>query len=342
MIGNKYRYGLVDLSYLLTRNLYACARGKKPEEYNPGDVVRMTMQTLNKCSRDYNITVDKYVFLKDTWSKTYKGYFRTAILKGLYKDSRSFMDDEKFKKIKSDPNSTQDDIDEAWAELCLNKCKQKAKNILVYEFGKFGVPCIGVDGFEFDDLATIASFHLYNDDKPSVIITKDSDLKWSTSPQVDWFRIPTGGSNPETITYDQVYSEMPEIFKNHNIMPYQYNAVMNAIGESHNDMRRTRLEHADPIETAAKILIYNDYSNIDPSMLETFENQRRSYDLNSFPFFDVAKNKIIYEMPVTGRLGSLEEFHKFCEKNNITGISDKYFNDFISKFDQKLFTGNDY
>jgi len=342
MIGNIYKYGLVDLSYVLTRNLFACTKGKKPEEYNPGDIVRMTIQTLNKCSRDYNITVDKYVFLKDTWSKTYKGYFRTSLLKGQYKDSRKYINEKEFENIKNDPNSTQEDIDKAWSELCLNKCKQKAKNILVYELGKFGVPCISVDGFEFDDLATIASFHLYNDDKKSVIITKDSDLKWSTSPQVDWFRLPTGGSEPEVITYDQVYSEMPEIFRNHDIMPYQYNAVMNAIGESHNDMRKTRLDSADPIETAAKILIYNDYSNIDPNMLETFETQRKTYDLSSFPFFEEAKDKIFNVMPSTGRLGSLEEFHEFCEKNNVTGISDKYFHDFISKFDQKLFTRNDY
>ena len=44
MIGNRYKYGIVDLSYLLTRNLFAVARGKKIGEFTAGDVIQMTIQ----------------------------------------------------------------------------------------------------------------------------------------------------------------------------------------------------------------------------------------------------------------------------------------------------------
>lgn len=342
MIGNKYKYCWVDTSYILTRNLYSVTRGLEPEEYNPGDVVRMTIQTLNKCARDFNITCDKMIFIKDTWSKEHKGYFRTLILKGLYKDSRKYMTEDVYEDIKSDPNSSEEDIKHAWAELCLNKCKQKAKNMLIYEMGKFGVPSISVEGWEFDDICYMAACMSYGEDKKSVILTKDSDMKWCINPNVDWFRIPTGGSAPEVITYDQVYNEMPEILRNHQIPIYEYNAVMNSLGVSHNDMRKTIKPGVDTETAAVKILLNNDYSDIDPNMMETFENQRRSYNIGEFPRFNEAMDKIKNVMPVTGRLGSLDEFHKFCEKNKITGISDKYFTDFISRFDQKLYTGNDY
>ena len=71
MIGNKYKYGLIDLSYILMRNVYAAARGKKIGEFGPNDVIRMTIQTLNKMSRDHGISVDKYIFVRDQWSREY-------------------------------------------------------------------------------------------------------------------------------------------------------------------------------------------------------------------------------------------------------------------------------
>lgn len=59
MIGNRFLYSIVDFSYVLTRNLFAVARGKKIGEFNAGDVMRMTIQTINKLARDYGISADK-------------------------------------------------------------------------------------------------------------------------------------------------------------------------------------------------------------------------------------------------------------------------------------------
>ena len=38
-----------------------------------------------------------------------------------------------------------------------------------------------------------------------------------------------------------------------------------------------------------------------------------------------------------GHLGSINEFKEFCSKYGITKISDRYYSDFINKFDPKLF-----
>ena len=44
---NKYSLMLVDVSYLLTRNLWVSTKSKSINEFNAGDVLRLTIQTLN-------------------------------------------------------------------------------------------------------------------------------------------------------------------------------------------------------------------------------------------------------------------------------------------------------
>lgn len=62
MLTTKYRYALVDMSYILYRNAYAASKGKDVGEYTSGDIIRITIQTLNKIPRDYNISADKFIF----------------------------------------------------------------------------------------------------------------------------------------------------------------------------------------------------------------------------------------------------------------------------------------
>ena len=60
---NRYKYALVDMSYILVRNLKAISAGKQVGEYNEGEVLRITIQTIKKIVRDYGITADKYIFI---------------------------------------------------------------------------------------------------------------------------------------------------------------------------------------------------------------------------------------------------------------------------------------
>ena len=149
MIGNKYKYGLIDMSYLLSRNVFACSR-KGLGQFDAGDVIKMTLQTLNKLPRDFGITVDKYILVRDTWAKEYGGYYRTYILGGKYKDSRVYMTDEMVEEMKRDPSKTEEEIKKAELDAYINKVKREAKNGLIYELNKFGVPCVGVSGWEYD------------------------------------------------------------------------------------------------------------------------------------------------------------------------------------------------
>lgn len=340
---NKYQYALVDLSLLLSRNVYACSRGRKIGEYTAADVVRMTIQTLNKLSRDFGITSDKIILLADTWDPEYNGYYRTYLLSGNYKDSRSWMTSEKFQSIQDDPNSTQEEIEKAKFELYQNNVKQEAKQILKTETGKIGLPCFGIPGLEYDDLCYIisslifeASLSSYGHTKKSIIVTKDSDCMYCTSPMVDYFRLPVGGSKPEVKTYEEIYESMvPDIIKNTGISLYEYKSMCDALDGGHNDMRKTRQYHTNLDQTIIEILS-GDYRNVEN--LELYQKQYQTFRLETFPMINQAIQEIKEKLPVIGHLGNLEEFHNFCNSFGITGISDKYYDTFIKKFSQKLFT----
>lgn len=66
--GNKYKYALIDNSYILARNHYGISVGKKAGEYTVGDLIKSCIYTLNKIPRDFGVTADKYVFICDKWS----------------------------------------------------------------------------------------------------------------------------------------------------------------------------------------------------------------------------------------------------------------------------------
>ena len=56
---------LVDLSFVVSRNIFSISNWKKPGDYREGDVIKSIIQTLAKIFRDYGITADKIVFIGD-------------------------------------------------------------------------------------------------------------------------------------------------------------------------------------------------------------------------------------------------------------------------------------
>lgn len=335
---NKYQYTLIDLSLLLSRNVYACSRGKKAGEYSAADAVKMTIQTINKIARDYGITSDKVILIADSWDEKYGGYYRTWLLKGNYKDSRTWMTPEKFQEIQEDPNSTEEDIEKASNELYLNQVKQEAKRILKTETSRIGLPCIGVPGLECDDLCYIISSVLYTTKatKKSVIVTKDSDCMYCTSPMVDYFRLPVGGSKPEIRGYTEIYTTLvPSELRGQGLSLYEYKSIWDSLDGGHNDMRKTRAPRTDLTEVISEVMGGN-YSGV--SDVDLFLKQYQTFRLETFPMIDQAVKEVTTKLPTVGHLGDLSEFHEFCSTHGITGISDRYYTDFITRFEEKLFT----
>lgn len=333
-IGNKYKYALVDLSYVLSRNSYAC-KARNPE-FTAGDVIQLTFQTLNKICRAYDITADKFIFLRDTWDSQYKGYYRTYLLKGLYKDSRSYMTEEKYREMCNTPGISQEELEAARKDLYFNQTKSKAKWEMIREFGKFGIPTVSVEAWECDDLAYLASALLMQDPDPkkSVVITKDSDIQYSITPKVDYFRIPTGGSDPQVITYDQMWNSIPESTRNLGISLYDYHAILESIGQGHNDMRACMIPGSNVTETIEKCYM-GDFSNLED--YEIYLKHMESFDIAKFPRLEEAKNAVYTKFNTIGSIGTPKEFMDFCAKEEISGISERYYSSFVSRLDPNLY-----
>lgn len=63
-----------------------------------------------------------------------------------------------------------------------------------------------------------------------------------------------------------------------------------------------------------------------------------SFDVSKFPNIDKVVNMINEDFPTIGKIGSLEDFHSFCSKYKIEGISDKYFSELVGDLDPNLYT----
>lgn len=339
MLINNYGLAFIDGSWLLTRNLYITTKDKTIEEMDPVDTVRLTLQTISKLSKSWGITAQKIIIIWDKWSKIYGGYIRSWMLKDFvtYKGSRKFITERVLEEMKNDPNVTPEQLNAAMRELAISKIKFKAKDIMINEFPKIGICSYFYEGYEFDDIASLASFQLYRDSGlPNIIITKDSDLQYSTCPNCVWMCPPSGGATePTIITYNDMYYKIPEALRNRGMSLYNYNAYMNAAGFiGHNDMGVSKKRNTDSVETILKILD-GDYSDLHNK--DMFEAQLKSYDLSLFPGINIVRQDIdnFYSM---GHYGTLNDFHEFCMKNGVTQISDNYYTNMISKFDQKLFS----
>lgn len=346
METNKYRYCFIDSSYLIRRNGWAVSRGKKPGEYNAMDIVRMCIQSINKMARDYGVTADKYILVFDTWSKEYQGYYRSYLVKDFvtYKGSRQdFPTVQGLLELKEKPGITGQELSEYADKLYENQQRVEAKKVLK-NLGGIGIPSLSVESFEYDDLIYMASILMVNEDKPSVMVTKDSDLQYCTTPALDYFSIPTSGSEPKFITFQEMWNTVPVELQgllsgaslgNFGSALYFYKALLDSMGDGHNDLLKTRKIRHDANKAIYRILSAQDYQDIENP--ELFKKQ-----LETFKVFDYPKATDAYQaicrIPGMGHYASIADFRDFCNKTGLKDISDSYYQGFLERLDQKLFS----
>ena len=351
MIINNYELCFIDASFLITRNLWVGTKDVPTEELSPAPVLRLIIQTLRKCQRDYGIRPEKFVFVADKWDSTVGGYYVNCLTQdiikklgigGGYKSSRKYVTAKVIEEMKSDPKVTEEELKQAERDLAVNKIKFEVKRVMREEFNALGLPWIEVSGWEFDQIVSFASFERYGKTElPDLILTKDNDLTYSLTPSCSLFYLPTKGSEPRVITYAEMYYKIPESLRNIGIGLYQYNSYLNALGKSHNDMSRTMKKGYDETQAIIDIVTKGDYSCIEPERIELFKAQLKSYDLSIYPKLDEVKRIINNDLRTIGNYPNSQVFKEFCAKNQVEGISERYFSDFYSVFDPKLFTKND-
>lgn len=336
---NKYGKAYIDGSFLITRNLWVATKGKDIKDMNPGDVLKITIQTISKLSKTWGVTADKVCLVFDEWDKDLGGYFRTWMIKDYvaYKGSRKYMTEKILEDMKADPGVSPVEIQKAERDLAVSNIKFEAKRLMKEEFGKIGIPYFSFPGYEFDDLVTLAAFGgCGKRSKPDVIVTKDTDLTWSLTPDVDFFRLPTNGSQPEIITYQDMISLVPQELQDKGLGLYWYHAYCDSLGiTGHNDNLKTIKKGRDGTKAILNIMNgnYEDVENV-----EAFKAQMKSFDLPGFPKIDEVTEMIETGFSTKGHLGTVQEFRDFCQRTGVDGIRDAYYSDFIGRLDQKLYS----
>ena len=339
MLRNNYSQIWIDGSFLLSRAVYGLlGRTHDPDEFTPGDIFKVNLQTINRLARDWGISGAKIIIIWDKWSSDYSGYIRSWLLRDrlTYKGSRKIVNQEYVNELER--TGTADEVKKAKRDLAINNLKQSSKYAMISEFPRLGIDCYYYPGYEFDDIVTLASFYYHNKtDLPNIIVTKDTDLQYSLCPSCDFFSLPTHGSNPRIITYKEMYETIPQSLRDRGVSLYQYNAMMNAAGFfGHNDLTPTKKRRVKSEETLLKILD-EDYSNLrDP---ELYKLQYETYDLSKFPGVENVQRDIEAFIS-SGTYGSLDNFHEVCKTYSITEISDIFYLGILSRLDEKYY-GND-
>jgi hypothetical protein len=328
----KYTLVIIDGSFLLTRALYAITRGKNPLEVKPGELMKVNLQTINRLARDWDISGSKVMIIWDKWSEKYGGYIRHHILRDhlKYKSSRVIVTEEDLKGL------TGEELRKAERELSLNNLKMETKAAMIKEFPKLGIPCYYYPGYEFDDIATLVSFEYSGKtENPNVIVTKDTDLTYSLSPGCHFFKLPTYGSEPKTITYEDMLQTIPAELKKRGVGLYQFGAMLNSSGFlGHNDLIVTKKKGAKMEETLLGILDGN-YSGIkDP---ELYALQYSTYNISAFPDYSAVLEDV-HGFLSCGSPGSADEFERVAKEYEIEGIDRMYYLKIITRFDEKYFS----
>lgn len=342
MLSNKYSQLWVDISWLLSRNMFAISAGKHAGDYHAGEVIRLTIQSLAKLGNQLGLSSDKILLLNDKWKKEYGGYYRTHLLGGKYKDDRVYIDnlyvEELRSKAATDPTITPEQIQKATDEAFSNQVRMEAKYAIMNDLHHFGFSSIWYDGLEFDDLAVIASMMYSSGDttgrKPCCIVTKDSDMLRAVSPCVHFYKFPKKGEEAKVWTYEEAYNEVPQEFRDKGVSLYWYHCLMEALGAGHNNARSPRKKGSNVMKVALEVVNGN-YENIEDKDL--FDTTMKSFDFSTYPMIQDVQEMIQTKFMTTGRVGTLTEFRNFCIKHNVEGISDSYFSNYVSRLDRSMY-----
>jgi hypothetical protein len=342
---NNYRFGYVDLSWILTRNFYMISKKYGVDPHVVGETLKLTIQTIGKILRENDFTVEKIIFVGDRWKPEIEGYYRTKILRdsGIqFKAGRKYYTEKGLEEVKADPNSSDADIKKYEIQLELYKLKSQAKELIMSEFPKIGFYTYRKEGYEFDDVVTMASFIRARDFDPltmkkDLIIAVDSDVSYSLSPGCDMFK-PKVSSNPgRIITYDEMYATIPQEVIDAGFSLYQYHAMCDILGGSHNGLVSVKKMFKNTNETIIKML-KGDYSNIVEGKLDQFNLQYETFNIWKFPEIDQLENDIITLFDKGGRIPSGQECMDFCNKYDVGIYSERYFTDIYENFDPKYYT----
>jgi hypothetical protein len=170
-----------------------------------------------------------------------------------------------------------------------------------------------------------------------VIVTKDTDLTYSLSPGFHFFKLPTYGSEPKIVTYDEMVQTIPAGLRSRGLGLYQFGAMLNSSGFlGHNDLIVTKKKGAK-MEKTLEGIMDGDYSGLkDP---ELYQLQFSTYNIPAFPNYPAVLEDVHHFLS-DGSSGSTFEFERVVREYEMEGIDREYYLSIIARFDERYFSDN--
>ena len=131
-----------------------------------------------------------------------------------------------------------------------------------------------------------------------------------------------------------MYLTIPDEIKAKGVSLYDYHCMTDALGFGHNMLGVSKKTGTDSTQAILRIL-GGDYSDVEN--LDMYKTQMSTFDVSKFPRFNEVRDIVVNKYGTIGHIGTSSEFMEFCKKYNISGISEQYYNNFISRLDSSMY-----
>lgn len=351
----KYKYMFIDAQILLTTGVFALMHDAPGGKVRQSDLLRMfllsTFKLLRECPCERPFLV---------WDSS--PYHKNEILRRLlgkddYKGDRGYKTESDIDQLKSTIAQTEAKIEELrkedpiindaqiseleeqikkWNEE-INKIdvqisnfqmRSATKYFIIDKLQNFGLTSIIKKGWECDDICTILSDYCDANGYSAVVVSKDSDYDFMLNRHVDKYnhlcrKVATKDiPNPKLTTFNDVSKEWWWVFRDFpDKKLYEVKALMDSVWGSHNALHKTvKAEYCKPGVFLKDALDAGEEAFEDYNL---FKVQLETFDFTKYPDYEFISQCLPWYSK-RGKLGTQDEFVKFCKENGIFIRPEKY------------------
>lgn len=353
----KYKYAFFDAQLILVRTIAALRNSAPGGICRREDILRTFLYSIFKVIRE--VGADRPFLLWDS-----SPYHKTAILNKMlgdsqYKTDRWYATDDDVTNMKKriaeltgiiqdtinrDPEDTRiaeyskeleglkETVKQAELQIANFKVRQDVKYHIINELGRFGFTSILKKGWEADDLAYLLCKQVEHCDKPSMIVSTDTDWEyWINSNCVKY-----NNYSGKFVTYEDVRNRHLKIVEAHPDWDlFKIKSYLDTLYGSHNNLSKT-LNPEWNGRSIDDILANPDEAFADKKL---FDAQLATWDFSLYPDYSFMSSCL----PWYSKKGTVDTFKEFCDYANSQklGMNPRKYLDLVNSVNYEMYVSID-
>lgn len=353
----QYKYAFFDAQLILVRTVKALQGGSPDGICRRQDILRTFLYSVFKVIRE--VGCDRPFLLWDS-----SPYHKTTILNDMlgesqYKADRWYAseddvadmklkirtltadiqdlinhdpEDSRIAELTSELESLKSTVKQAELQIANFKVRQDVKYSIIGELGRFGLTSIIKKGWEADDLAYLLCKQVEHCDKPSLVITTDTDWEYWINPNC----VKYNNYSRKFVTYDEVRARHKKIFDAHPDWDlFKAKSYLDTLYGSHNNLSKT-LNPEWSGRDIDDILTNSDEAFTDKKL---FDAQMATWDFERYPDYQFISTCLPWYSS-KGTLDTFKEFCAFANKNEL-GMNPRKYLDLVNVVDYSMYVSLD-